>query len=127
MSSRDDAIEVVAQLLDDDAFWDRWDAHEVIERRTTSAAEILDAAHDAGLIYWADELHDTVEHVILFTENDWRIEHPLAERLNGSLFHCHWNERCADLDGPPPEGAGRYIAVLESGVPIFRRVGADDE
>lgn len=39
-------------------------------------------------------------HLVLFSEHDFTIKHPLIERLDGALFSCGVSAALADLDGP---------------------------
>lgn len=70
-----------------------------------------DAAHK---ILSDPETRDIVE----FTDEDFRILHPLRERIGGSLFDCPVNRACQEMDGPPRDAAGkitpgRYRAWLD--------------
>lgn len=49
------------------------------------------------------ETRDIVE----FTGDDFRILHPLRERIGGSLFDCPVNRACQEMGEPPRDSAGR--------------------
>jgi hypothetical protein len=56
--------------------------------------------------------------VVEFTDLDFRILHPLRERIGGSLFDCPVNRACQVMDEPPRDAAGkitlgRYRAWLD--------------
>lgn len=53
------------------------------------------------------ETRDVVE----FTDEDFRILHPLRERIGGVLFDCPVHRACQAVDGPP--APGRYRAWLD--------------
>lgn len=49
------------------------------------------------------------EHIVVFDEHGFTIQHPLRERLDAELFTCGLHEHLRAHDGPP--GApGRYRA-----------------
>lgn len=50
------------------------------------------------------------EHIVVFTEAGFDIQHPLRERLGGELFDCGLHAHCRSLTGPPTM-PGRYRAV----------------
>lgn len=54
-------------------------------------ANAIEAGRSAGL---TDDDHN---HVIQFDENGWTIQHPLIERLKGSLFSCPMKWQGGDL------------------------------
>lgn len=66
-----------------------------------------DAAHK---ILSDPETRDIVE----FTDLDFRILHPLRERIGGSLFDCPVNRACQEIIDDPPE-PGRYRAWMDEG------------
>ena len=45
--------------------------------------------------------------VVEFTGDDFRILHPLRERIDGQLFDCPVHLACQVMDGPPRDAAGR--------------------
>lgn len=49
------------------------------------------------------------EHIVVFDEKGFTVQHPLRERLAGELFDCPLHEYCRRFDGPPVV-AGRYRA-----------------
>jgi hypothetical protein len=56
--------------------------------------------------------------IVEFTEDDFRVLHPLRERIGGSLFDCPVNRACRDMPEPPRDGTGkialgRYRAWLD--------------
>lgn len=46
-------------------------------------------------------------HVVVLSESDYRIQHPIRERLNGELFDCGLDSLLHGLSGPPRK-PGRY-------------------
>ncbi len=49
-------------------------------------------------------------HVADFHENDFSLQHPLQERIEGSLFKCDVFEQMYNaLDGPPALGLHRVL------------------
>lgn len=66
------------------------------------------------------------EHVVKFTKDGWTMQHPLSERLDGSLFDCPWNDRLIALNGPP-EGLGMYEVQWDDGHQVtFSRVPEEE-
>lgn len=59
-----------------------------------------------------DELLDIreTEHVVVFTETNFTVQHPVRERLDGDLFTCQLHRWIADHGGPPVK-PGRYRAT----------------
>jgi hypothetical protein len=55
------------------------------------------------------ETRDVVE----FTGDDFRILHPLRERIGGSLFDCPVHQALQHMAGPPESAPGRYRARLD--------------
>lgn len=53
-------------------------------------------------------------HVARITEDNFTLQHPLRERLDGALFDCDLHSRVAALDGPPV-APGFYFCWLEEG------------
>jgi hypothetical protein len=49
------------------------------------------------------------EHVVVFDEHGFSIQHPLRERIDGALFSCGLHAHLRTLDGPP-DPIGRYRA-----------------
>lgn len=49
------------------------------------------------------------DHVVTFREHDFVIEHPMRERLAGTMTDCEFLQHCADLDAPPMLGRYRVI------------------
>lgn len=49
-------------------------------------------------------------HIVELTERDFRLQHPMRERLEGELFDCALHQFLNGLDGPPRK-PGRYEAV----------------
>lgn len=47
------------------------------------------------------------QHIVIFGEDDWTMQHPLRERLNGELFDCPVHRHVSELSGPPVQ-LGRY-------------------
>lgn len=50
------------------------------------------------------------DHLIEFRNNGWTVQHPIAERINGTLFGCtyaHW-------DGPDLGYRGRYVLYFDT-------------
>lgn len=63
----------------------------------------------------ADALGDhETEHIVQFEETTFSVQHPLSERLDGSLFDCPVHADISALAGPPVP-PGRYRAT--AGVP----------
>lgn len=57
-------------------------------------------------------LHDgETEHIVLLTETNFSIQHPLRER-GEDLFTCTLHERLSALDGPPAR-LGRYRVSVD--------------
>lgn len=56
--------------------------------------------------------HET-EHIVEFEETTFGLQHPLSERLDGSLFDCQLHGRLRGLSGPPMR-SGRYRVIEES-------------
>ena len=46
-------------------------------------------------------------HTVVLTVEDFSMEHPLQERLDGELFDCPLHKWLSSLDGPP-NPPGRY-------------------
>lgn len=44
--------------------------------------------------------------IVEFTGEDFRILHPLRERIGGSLFDCPVSKLCAEMGEPPRDAAG---------------------
>ncbi|MCI2958219.1 DUF6085 family protein [Agromyces atrinae] len=65
---------------------------------------------------------DGPEHIARFTANDFTIQHPLAERLNGSLMDCEFHAMCAAQSGPPGIGLYRITRNPVDGSPIAERI-----
>ena len=62
------------------------------------------------------------EHIVLFGEKGFSIQHPLRERVDGELFDCRLHACCRALGGPP-RTPGRYRATLVDGDWKFQSVG----
>lgn len=58
-----------------------------------------------------DELLDDgeTEHIVEFRNDNFSMQHPLRERLDGALYDCDLHISIAALDGPPVR-PGRYCA-----------------
>jgi hypothetical protein len=54
--------------------------------------------------------NDETEHVVVFDERGFSIQHPLRERVEDALFECGLHEDMRALDGPPGP-PGRYRAT----------------
>lgn len=63
------------------------------------------------------------EHVVMLEPNTFSIQHPLRERLDGSLFDCGLHAYLTSLGGPPRQ-PGRYRAWCIQGVWQFMAVTA---
>lgn len=68
------------------------------EARRVEAVAVLDALADAtgGDV-----------HTVRFFVHDFTLQHPITERLNGSLFECRMHALLAALNGPPALGDHR--------------------
>jgi hypothetical protein len=55
-----------------------------------------------------------IEHIVVFDEQGFTIQHPLRERLDGDLFTCGLHAHLRTLDGPP-DPIGRYRATESYG------------
>ncbi len=51
--------------------------------------------------------HSHHEHIVVLEAGDYRVQHPLRERLNGELFDCPLDAFLHSLAGPP-RVPGRY-------------------
>jgi Family of unknown function (DUF6085) len=81
--------------------------HTGVIRCFTSLCPAPDAAQQ---VLSDRETRDIVE----FTDGDFRMLHPLRERIGGSLFGCPVNEALMRTDGPPQDYEGkRYRAHLD--------------
>ncbi len=49
------------------------------------------------------------DHLIEFRKNGWTVQHPVAERIEGSLFEC----RFANWDGGDVGLRGRYVLYYD--------------
>ncbi|MCU1679246.1 MAG: hypothetical protein JWM93_4004 [Frankiales bacterium] len=76
--------------------------------------------------YAVDELLSApeTEHVVEFGESTFTVQHPLRERLDGSLFACPVHSAIAALDGPPVP-PGRYRATPTPIDPVSHSVRSD--
>lgn len=54
-----------------------------------------------------EEIDSDGEHTVLFEETRFTVEHPLEERLEGSLMDCELH-RALSQSVEPPEELGRY-------------------
>lgn len=50
---------------------------------------------------------EEIDHIVVLAVEDFSMEHPLRERLDGVLFDCPLNKWLSELDGPP-YSPGRY-------------------
>lgn len=58
-----------------------------------------------------------IEHIVVFDEQGFTIQHPLRERMDGDLFNlftCGLHAHLRALDGPP-DPIGRYRAAESYG------------
>jgi hypothetical protein len=63
------------------------------------------------------------EHVVVFYERNFTIQHPLRERVDG-LFDCGLHRYCRDLPGPPAQ-LGRYrVRIAHGGAWTFELLQA---
>lgn len=51
------------------------------------------------------------EHVAVFDDTGFSVQHPLRERIDGELFDCDLWERLRNLSGPP-DGQGRFRVTV---------------
>jgi hypothetical protein len=60
-------------------------------------------------------LADTeTEHIVIFGERGFNVQHPLKERLKGTLFNCELVKSLTSLQGPPVL-PGKYRFVDQDG------------
>jgi hypothetical protein len=59
------------------------------------------------------------EHIVEFEEDTFSVQHPLSERLDGSLFDCQFHAELSALGGPPV-APGRYRAVASGAYSRYR-------
>jgi hypothetical protein len=55
----------------------------------------------------------TVGHIVVLDEFDFKIQHPLRERLDGELFDCPFNLYMSEQTGPPVP-PGRYLVMAST-------------
>ncbi len=113
-SVRDRAVEVMVKAM------------RGVPTLTASALAALDALlaaqTDTGPLVW-ELLDDGGEHIAKFRDGSWTLQHPLHERLSGSLFDCNFTAAMEELDGPPADGDGIYSVVFDvQGNPVFAPV-----
>ena len=56
-------------------------------------------------------LTEETEHIVVFDDDRFSIQHPLRERIEGELFDCGLHKHLSSLNGPPVV-PGRYRATL---------------
>jgi hypothetical protein len=56
-------------------------------------------------------LHQSLEHVVEFSDEGFVIEHPLSERINHTMASCQLMLDLAALPAMPVSEPGRYLAV----------------
>lgn len=56
-------------------------------------------------------LHMPHEHIVIFTEQGFTIEHTLSERIEQSMAECPLMEALHTLGEMPVSAPGRYLAV----------------
>lgn len=71
-------------------------------------------------------LERETEHIVVFSESSFIIQHPLRERIDGGLFRCALLAYCSALPGPPT-APGRYRALEQGGEWRFSRVSDQPE
>jgi hypothetical protein len=62
------------------------------------------------------------DHILHCDDVGWAIQHPIACRPD--LLSCPFNDALnLYMDGPPPEGIGRYVVTLDSdGAPSYKHI-----
>lgn len=63
------------------------------------------------------------EHIVLFDEDGFSIQHPPRERLNGELFDCALHSRLRAQDEMPVEEEGLYRVIDDGESLNFERLG----
>jgi hypothetical protein len=67
----------------------------------------------------ADELlHLPTEHVVIFDDRGWTLEHPARERVEGTMHGCAVHEALRELAGAPVR-PGRYIVSGDGQKPLM--------
>jgi hypothetical protein len=67
-------------------------------------------------------LHLDHEHYVTFDEDGFTVEHPLRERINGTMHGCPLHSYLQTLDGAPMK-PGRYRVVETADRPGWRFQG----
>lgn len=56
--------------------------------------------------------HAHTDHIVTFTDYGFTVQHPLRERIAGTMESCSLHQELSrDLAGPPEQGAGSYRVV----------------
>lgn len=53
--------------------------------------------------------HTARHHVVVLTDDTFVIEHPLRERLTGTLFSCGLHEALSNASGPPAKPGTYHV------------------
>lgn len=65
------------------------------------------------------------DHVAIFTEDRWSVEHSLACRLSGQMPDCEYHKAVANvMDGPPTDdmlGRWKLTGIDNEGCPAMER------
>lgn len=64
------------------------------------------------------------DHVVIFTEDRWTVEHSVECRLSGQMHACAWHGAVARIAGeyqPAMAGRWRITEIDSEGFPMFER------
>lgn len=69
------------------------------------------------------------EHIARFTDDSFILQHPITERLAGTLFDCEFTAMLAAQDNPPNGETGTFRITRNGwdGSPRAERIGEADD
>lgn len=102
-----------------DAIRAAWDAEVIPNGMQWRHAELAELAVDVIGAFWPD-------HFVVFTEDEWTVEHSMGCRLDGHMQECNYLravQKVAEFY-PDPEDIGRWriIDIDSEGMPSFEKV-----